>query len=62
MKSAATSMGGRNVAYVWSPCEFSCKREQRQARLTMPSVAENALREMEKGAKQTGIDGSEKQA
>ena len=38
MKSAASSMGGRNVACVWSPCE------------------------MEKGVKQTGIDGSEKQA
>lgn len=37
MKSAATSMGGRNAACVWSPCE------------------------MEKGVKQTGIDGSEKQ-
>ena len=37
MKAAASSMGGRNVALVWSPCE------------------------MEKGAKQTGIGGSEKQ-
>lgn len=24
---------------VWHPCEFSCQREQRQARLTMPSAA-----------------------
>ena len=33
---------------VWHPCEFSCKQEQRQARLTMPSAAENALREWRK--------------
>lgn len=32
---------------VWLSCEFSCQREQRQACLTMPSAAENALREME---------------
>ena len=33
---------------VWHPCEFSCQREQRQARLTMPSAAENALCEWRK--------------
>lgn len=38
---------GRMCPLVWLPCEFSCQREQRQACLTMPSAAENALREME---------------
>lgn len=37
MKAAASSVGGRNVACVWSQCD------------------------MDKGAKQTGTDGSEKQ-
>lgn len=38
MKAAASSVGGRNVACVWSQCD------------------------MEKGAKQTGTDGSENQS
>lgn len=37
MKAATSSMGGRNVAWLWSQCD------------------------MEKGAKQTGADSSEKQ-